>query len=108
MYDTTVPQASAAEPTSYLEFKKQFPLLGNEKGRGEGKFTNAYNAWIADKETWEQEYTINKAEMHRDRTDVLEAQMTRLIHPNLLFDREAATATKVARNLRPTTREKLK
>ena len=31
-----------------------------------------------------------------------------LIHPNLLFDREAATATKVARNLRPTTREKLK
>ena len=108
MYDTTVPQASAAEPTSYLEFKKQFPLLGNEKGRGEGKFTNAYDSWIADKETWEQEYTIKKAEMHRDRTDVLGAQMTRLIHPNLLFDREAATATKVARNLRPTTREKLK
>ena len=93
MYDTTVPQASAAEPTSLNEFAKQFPLLGDETGKAKDKMSNAYYAWKADKETWEQEYTIKKAEMHRDRTDVLGAQMTRLIHPNLLFDREAATAT---------------
>ena len=46
LYDTTVPQAFAAEPADWNDFCHQFPLLGNETGKNVTiKKKTAYKEW---------------------------------------------------------------